>query len=61
MSVTGLPNAALLDSVGQALHDPELMGFDVRVKAPDARNIAVRIEYSGVADEADAALAAESP
>ena len=36
------------------------MGFDVRVKAPDMNNIAVRIEYSGGADEADVALAAWS-
>jgi hypothetical protein len=56
----GLPNTALLEAVRQALHDHELMGFDARAKAPDARNIAVRIEYSGGADEADAALAAES-
>jgi hypothetical protein len=60
VSVTGLPNAALLDFVGQTLHDHKLMGFDVRVKAPDARNIAVRLEYSGGTDEADAALVAES-
>jgi hypothetical protein len=59
-SVTGLPNAALLESVEMALYDHELMGFDVRVKAPDVHNIAVRIEYSGDAAGADIALVAES-
>jgi uncharacterized phage protein gp47/JayE len=58
-SVTGIPNAALLEAVERALHDHELMGFDVRVKAPEVMNTAVAIEYSGEADEADIALIAE--
>jgi uncharacterized phage protein gp47/JayE len=59
-SVTGLPTPELLANVETALYDHELMGFDVRVKAPSAANITVVIEFSGEADEADAALIAEA-
>jgi hypothetical protein len=59
-SVTGLPTAELLEAVETALYDHELMGFDVRIKAPDVSSITVRVEYTGEADEADAALIAES-
>jgi hypothetical protein len=59
-SVTGLPNAALLKTVEQALYGHELMGFDVEVKAPGVTHISIEIEYSGGADEADAALVAEA-
>jgi uncharacterized phage protein gp47/JayE len=59
-SVTGLPTDELLADVSQALYDHELMGFDVQVKAPDVTNVAVVIEYSGDADEADVELIAEN-
>jgi uncharacterized phage protein gp47/JayE len=59
-SVTGLPNAGLIEAVEQSLYDHELMGFDVLVKAPTVTNAEVVIEYSGDADEADVALIAES-
>jgi hypothetical protein len=58
-SVTGLPTAELIANVEAALHDHELMGFDVQVKPPTVTNVAVEIEFSWDADEADAALAAE--
>ncbi|MDR2743230.1 MAG: baseplate J/gp47 family protein, partial [Treponema sp.] len=38
-SVAGLPSPELLANVEAALYDHELMGFDVRVKAPDVTNI----------------------
>jgi len=59
-SVTGLPTAELLEDVEENLNSHELMGFDVQVKAPDVESIAVQIEYTGEADEADVALVAES-
>jgi uncharacterized phage protein gp47/JayE len=59
-SVTGLPNAELITAVEQALYDRELMGFDVQVKAPIVTNVAVVIEFSGEADEADVTLVAEA-
>ncbi|MDR0637590.1 MAG: baseplate J/gp47 family protein [Spirochaetaceae bacterium] len=58
-SVTGLPTPELLAGVEAALYDHELMGFDVQVKAPAVTNIAIVIEFSGEADEADIALIAE--
>jgi uncharacterized phage protein gp47/JayE len=58
-SVTGLPNAALLEAVEQALYEHELMGFDVEIKAPEVTAVTVRVEYSGAADEADVALVVE--
>jgi hypothetical protein len=58
--VTGLPGAALLEAVGQALYDHELMGFDVQVRAPEVTGISVVIEFTGDADEADVALAAQN-
>jgi uncharacterized phage protein gp47/JayE len=59
-SVTGLPAPELLANVEAALYDHELMGFDVRVKAPIVANITVAVEFSGEADEADVALVAEA-
>jgi hypothetical protein len=62
-SVTGLPTAKLLENVEANLNSHELMGFDVRVIAPDVAGIVVRIEYTGNGagiDEADIALVAES-
>jgi uncharacterized phage protein gp47/JayE len=59
-SVTGLPTPELLTNVEAALCGHELMGFDVRVKAPAVTNITVVIEFSGEADEADVALIAEA-
>jgi uncharacterized phage protein gp47/JayE len=58
-SVTGLPTPELLAAVEAALYDHELMGFDVRVKAPDVVSVNVNIEYAGDADEADVALVAQ--
>ena len=59
-SVTGLPTAELITAVEDALHDHELMGFDVQVKAPLVANVNVVIEYTGDADEADVALVAQN-
>jgi uncharacterized phage protein gp47/JayE len=59
-AVNGLPGEELLSAVEQALHDHELMGFDVRVKAPQAVNMAVEIEYSGEASEGEVVLVAEN-
>jgi uncharacterized phage protein gp47/JayE len=59
-SVTGLPSQELIADVEAALYDHELMGFDVRVKAPTVTDVAVVIEFSGEADEADIALIAEA-
>jgi hypothetical protein len=59
-SVTGLPNSALLGAVGQALYGHELMGFDVQVKASEVIDISVVIEFTGDADVADVALAAQN-
>ena len=59
-SVTGLPAPELLENVEAALYEHELMGFDVQIKAPSVTNIAVIVEYSGDADEADVALVAQN-
>jgi uncharacterized phage protein gp47/JayE len=59
-SITGLPTAALIEAVEQALYDHELMGFDVQVKAPSVTNVYVEIEFAGDADEADIALIAQN-
>jgi uncharacterized phage protein gp47/JayE len=58
-SITGLPAPELLEAVEAALYDHELMGFDVRVKAPSAAQVNVVIEYAGDADGADVALVAQ--
>jgi uncharacterized phage protein gp47/JayE len=58
-SAAGLPTPELLENVETALYDHGLMGFDVRVKPPSVTNINIAIEYSGDADEADVALAAQ--
>jgi uncharacterized phage protein gp47/JayE len=58
-SVAGLPAPELLSNVEAALHDRELMGFDVRVKAPDVVGVNVVIEYAGDANETDVALVAQ--
>jgi hypothetical protein len=60
VSVAGLPSPELLAGVEAALYGHELMGFDVRVKAPAVTNVSVAIEFSGEADEADVALVAEA-
>ncbi|MDR3019899.1 MAG: baseplate J/gp47 family protein [Treponema sp.] len=59
-SVIGLPNEELLEAVKAALHDHELMAFDVRVKPPEETNVEVIIEYSGSPAEADIELIAEA-
>ena len=58
-SVTGLPSPELLEQVKAALYDHELMSFDVQVKAPSVANVNIVIEYTGEADGADVALAAQ--
>jgi len=59
-SVIGLPNAELIKAVEDTLYDHELMAFDVQVKPPEVKNIDVVIEYSGLPEESDVALVAES-
>jgi uncharacterized phage protein gp47/JayE len=59
-AVNGVPSQALLDSVAQALHDHELLGFDVHVKAPNIVPITLRIEYSGNVAVGDIRLIAET-
>jgi len=58
-STAGVPSQALLDAVEANLYSHELMSFDVLVKPPEVVNLAVQIEFSGEADEADVALVAE--
>jgi uncharacterized phage protein gp47/JayE len=58
-AVNGLPNADLLQAVSRNLYSHELLGFDVQVKAPTARTIAIEIEYSGEASEGEVRLIAE--
>jgi uncharacterized phage protein gp47/JayE len=59
-SVSGLPTEELLAAVRVNLDSHELMGFDVRVKAPGVTEVQVNVEFSGDADEADVALIAEN-
>jgi uncharacterized phage protein gp47/JayE len=59
-AVNGLPAEELLEAVKTALHDHELMAFDVQVKAPEVEEVAVEIEYSGNASEGDVRLVAET-
>jgi hypothetical protein len=57
---TGLPSAALLENVEQALYGHELMGFDTRIKAPEVTDATVAVEFAGDADRAEVALAVEN-
>jgi uncharacterized phage protein gp47/JayE len=50
-SVVGLPNDELINKVIAALHDHELVAFDVRVFPPDIEEIDIEIEYTGDASE----------
>jgi hypothetical protein len=59
-TVAGLPNAALLEAVEQALHGHGLMGFDTQIKAPDVTDITVAVEFAGDADRAEVMLVTES-
>jgi uncharacterized phage protein gp47/JayE len=59
-AVNGLPAGELIEAVEAALHDHELMAFDVQVKAPDVEEIVVEIEYSGDASEGDVWLVVEN-
>jgi uncharacterized phage protein gp47/JayE len=59
-AVNGLPTGELIEAVETALHDHELMAFDVQVKAPEVEEVAVEIEYSGDASEGDVRLVAEN-
>jgi hypothetical protein len=59
VSVTGLSTAELLAGVEAALYAHELIGFDVRVKAPTVTAIAIVIEFSGDADAVDIGLVTE--
>jgi uncharacterized phage protein gp47/JayE len=59
-AVNGLPGSELLSAVEQALHDHELMAFDVQVKAPQVAAMTVEIEYSGEASEGEVMLVAEN-
>jgi uncharacterized phage protein gp47/JayE len=59
-SQAGVPNAALIAAVEEALYGHELMDFDVQVKPPAVAGVTVEIEFSGGADEADVALVAEN-
>jgi hypothetical protein len=51
-AVNGVPS--------QALHDHELLGFDVQVKAPNVVPITIQIEYSGDVAVGDIRLIAET-
>ena len=59
-SADGIPSETLLEAVEKALHDHELMAFDVHVKPPEVINVDVVIEYAGEADKADIELIATS-
>jgi hypothetical protein len=59
-SMSGIPSAELIHAVETALHDHELMGFDVQVKPPAIIPITVEIEYSGNAEAGNVQLVAES-
>lgn len=59
-AVNGIPGSELITAVEQALYAHELMGFDVRVKAPDVTAVSIQIEYSGSAAVADIRLIAEN-
>ena len=59
-AVNGVPEPELLDAVETALHDHELMAFDVQVVAPEVEEISIEIEYSGDASEGDVRLVAEN-
>jgi len=50
-SVIGLPNEELVNAVKAALHDHELMAFDVQVHPPEIEAVDIRIEYRGDAPE----------
>jgi uncharacterized phage protein gp47/JayE len=50
-SVVGLPNEDLINAVKDALHDHELMAFDVQVHPPEIETINIVVEYSGNASE----------
>jgi uncharacterized phage protein gp47/JayE len=58
-AVNGIPNTELLEAVEAALYDHELMAFDVQVKAPEAKAVAIEIEYSGEASSGDVSQVAE--
>lgn len=58
-AVNGLPGNDLLESVRVALHDHELLAFDVQVKAPQATSVTVVVEFSGTSEEADVMLVVE--
>ena len=58
-SVIGLPNEELITKVKTALHNHELMAFDVKVFAPDIENITLEIEYTGDASEGAVSSIAE--
>lgn len=58
-AVNGTPDADLIEAVETNLHAHELMAFDVQVRAPDILEIAIEIEYSGEAEEAEVRLIAE--
>lgn len=59
-AANGVPSEELLLEVETALHDHELMAFDVRVKAPEVLEASIEIEYSGEATEGEITLIAES-
>jgi uncharacterized phage protein gp47/JayE len=58
-AVNGVPGQELLLAVEAALHDHELMAFDVQVKALEVEEVSIVIEYSGNASEGDVRLVAE--
>jgi hypothetical protein len=58
-AVNGVPEQELLDAVETALHDHELMAFDVQVKAPEVEEVSIEIEYTGAASVGEVTLVAE--
>jgi uncharacterized phage protein gp47/JayE len=58
-SVIGLPNEELINAVKAALHDHELMAFDVQVFPPEVLNTIIEVEYRGDASEGAVSSIAE--
>jgi len=58
-SFVGLPNEELINAVKAALHDHELMAFDVQVHPPEVQEVTLVIEYKGDASEGAVSSIAE--
>jgi uncharacterized phage protein gp47/JayE len=58
-AANGIPDDDLLTAVESALSERKLMGFDVRVRAPETASVDVVIEYAGDAPAAAVRMTAE--